>query len=203
MGVGERGFEAGVFRPLVEAVPGGEGGGDDIPRLADEVLAAFAEEAGVGAVDEGEASVGLVAADEVGLVLDDGAVARLALLQAAGHLLDFAGEAEDVVGLVFGGGVGAGIGAGGAGGGGGGVLVDLLDLGDERAVEDVTGEHEEDAADQGKADDPVGVTEALAEVFVGGDDDQGGGETGGQAQDEHGLAAKGYLHRPTVGRRAR
>jgi hypothetical protein len=48
--------------------------------------------AGVGAVHEGERGVGQVAADELGLVLDDGAVARLALPDLAqrrlapGHL---------------------------------------------------------------------------------------------------------------------
>ncbi len=191
VGGGEGGLESGGLGPGVEHAPRGEAVGEHGPGLAEEFGAFAAEELGVGAVDESEAAVGFVAADEVVLVLDDGAVAGLGFLEAAGHLLDLAGEAHDLVGVV---GDGVGIGAIGGGAGGGGLLVDLLELGDEGAVEDVAGENEQDAPDEGEADDPVGGAEALAQIVVGGDDDQGDGEAGREAEDHERLAADGHLH---------
>src|SRR5208282_2936110 len=65
--------------------------------LPDELRALAVDGPGVGPVHEGDLTVVLVAADEVGLVLDDPLVARLHLLERARHALDLARKADDLV----------------------------------------------------------------------------------------------------------
>ena len=64
---------------------------------AHQLVALAVHRARIGAVHERDLAVVPVAADEVGLVLDDPLVARLDLLERAGHALDLAGEADDLV----------------------------------------------------------------------------------------------------------
>lgn len=144
--------------------------------LADELVAFAAEGGGVGAVDEGELAVEPVAADQIDLILDDAAVAGLGLLQGLRHALNVAREADDfvVVGFtvgVSGRGFVGGLPRGGAQG--------FQPLG-QGAIPDVTGEHEQDAADDRTAEDVELGAEPVAQLFVvyyGGDD-------GGQGEDE-------------------
>ena len=132
-------------------------------KRAVELVAFAAEGAGVGAVDEGEATVGAVAADEVDLVLDDAAVARFDVLKGLGHVLDLASEADDFVGVVV---VRRDV------GGGGGRFLEGLDAEEEAAVPHVAAQHEEHAADDGEADDPICVAEAFPQVFLRRDRDE-------------------------------
>jgi hypothetical protein len=70
---------------------------DERERLADELRPLLAKGAGVCAVDERQLAVGPIAADEVDLILDDAAVARLGFLQGLGHAFDVAGQSDNLV----------------------------------------------------------------------------------------------------------
>jgi hypothetical protein len=164
-----------------------EAGGEREAGLADEFEAFASEETGIGAVDEGEFALGRVAADEVGLVFDDGAVAGFEFLQGLGHAFDFAGEADDlVVDFVVVGVVESGL---------GGFLGDVAEALDEGAVPDVAAQDEQHAADHREAEDKILGRQRPVVGDLGDDDGrERGQQCEHQGEDQHGFSALHGTH---------
>src|ERR1022692_2351091 len=153
---------------------------------AHQVVALAIQGAGVGAVDEGDLAIVLVAADEVGLVLDDALVAGLDVLEGARHVLDLASQPDDLVRVRF-------IARGG----------DVLGLdGIRRVVErpqrlheclipDIARKQQQKASGDRESDDVKIGAEALPELLVGDDGHPRHDEGESKNQKKHGLA----LHR--------
>ena len=76
------------------------GAGSEVGEIDPDQFGALAvDRARVGAVHERDLPVILVAADEIGLVLDYPLVARLNLLERTSHPLDLARQSDDLVGI--------------------------------------------------------------------------------------------------------
>ena len=168
---------------------GDHAGGVEHEGLADQLLPLAPHERRVGAVDKGEATVRPVAADQVDLVLHDAAVTGLDPLEIARHPLDLTGEPDDLVmiGLVRAG-VGLGVQLPGLRRLGG--AAEGADPIDQRAVPDIAGEQQQNAADHREAQHIIGRPEAIAEVVIGDDDTEGNDQGGRERKQEYGLAVQ-------------